>query len=527
MQSRASSATSPIRTIRTPTDGRALERESRRDIVDEETLDPATAEEWAAFQSLAHRMVDDMLGRMMSLREQPPWREMPPDVRHALGSGAAVAVPREGIGAGQAYADFVHNVLPYPNGNLHPRFWGWVMGTGTPLGMMADMLAAGLNPNLGGFDQAPKLVEQQVIDWMAELFGMHGASGVIVAGGTMASTLGLAVARFAKARELGADLRTEGVQAWPGESVRAPLVFYGSAETHGWARKAAELLGLGSRAFRRVRVNDKYEVDVDAMSRMIAEDRAAGLLPFCIIGTAGTVNTGATDDLRALAGVAKREGLWFHIDGAFGALAYLSDALRERVAGLELADSVGFDLHKWGSMPIECACVLVRDPEIHRAAFAADATYLAPATRGVIAGGLPFADRGLDLTRGFKALKAWMSLKADGVDKLARIIEQNVRQTEYLVARIERERELELLAPAPLNICCFRYVSDGIDDEKLNALNAELLLRLQERGIAVPSSTVLGGRYAIRVANVNHRTRREDLDVLVDGVLSLGRELRG
>jgi aromatic-L-amino-acid decarboxylase len=494
--------------------------------VNEETLDPATPEEWAAFRSLGHRMVDDMLARFASLREGPPWREMPADVRSALGSGSRVPAPRAGAGAESAYGDFVSQVLPYPNGNLHPRFWGWVMGTGTPLGMMADMLAAGLNPNLGGFDQAPMLVEQQVIDWMAELFGMPGASGLFVPGGTMASTLGLAVGRFAASRQLGLDVRTEGMQAWPGEAVRPPLVFYGSSETHGWARKAAELLGLGARAFRRVRVNRDYEVDVDAMALLIAEDRAAGLLPFCIIGTAGTVNTGATDDLRALAELAKRENLWYHVDGAFGALAYLSDSLRPKVAGLELADSLGFDLHKWGSMPIECACVLVRDPEIHRAAFAAQASYLAPATRGVIAGGLPFADRGLDLTRGFKALKAWLSLKADGVDKLARIIEQNVAQTRYLVERIEKERELELLAPAPLNITCFRYTAAGLDDDALNALNAELLLRLQERGIAVPSSTVLGGRYALRVANVNHRTRREDLDALVDGVLSLGRELR-
>jgi glutamate/tyrosine decarboxylase-like PLP-dependent enzyme len=309
--------------------------------------------------------------------------------------------------------------------------------------------------------------------------------------------------------------------------VRPPLVFYGSTETHGWARKAAELLGLGARSFRRVDVNAAYEVDVAAMERMIAEDRQAGLMPFCIIGTAGTVNTGASDDLNALAAVAKRERLWFHVDGAFGALAYLSDALRPQVAGLERADSIGFDLHKWGSLPFECACVLVRDAEVHRAAFASPASYLAASTRGVIAGGLPFADRGLELTRGFKALKVWLSLKADGVDKLVRVIEQNVAQTRYLVARIEREPALELLAPAPLNITCFRYAPSGMSDAQLDALNAELLLRLQERGIAVPSSTVLGGRYALRVANVNHRTRREDLDVLVDGVLALGRELEG
>ena len=492
----------------------------------EETFDPATPDEWAAFRMLGHRMIDDMLAHLASLRAQPAWREMPPAVRRTLGDGRSQPVPRDGVGAEAAYADFVENVLLYPNGNLHPRFSGWVMGTGTPLGMMSDMLAAGLNANVGGFNQAPALVEQQVVGWLAELLGMPGASGLLVTGGTMASTLGVAVARFAKGRELGLDSRADGMQSWPGEAVRAPLVFYGSAETHGWARKAAELLGLGNRAFRRVPVNSEYQVDVAAMARMIAKDREAGLMPFCVIGTAGTVNTGASDDLTALAALCKRERLWFHVDGAFGALAYLSDALRPQVAGMELADSLGFDLHKWGSLPIECACVLVRDDEAHRAAFAAPASYLAASTRGVIAGGLPFADRGLDLTRGFKALKVWMSLKADGVDKLVRIIEQNVAQTRYLVGLVEAHPDLELLAPAPLNIACFRYAPRGSSDDALNALNTELLIRLQETGVAVPSSTVLAGRYAIRVANVNHRTRREDLDALIDGVLRIGGELR-
>lgn len=488
----------------------------------EETFDPRTPGEWAAFRTLAVRMVDDMLAHLAGLPQQPAWRPMPDAVRAAL---AAQPVPRAGVGAEAAYADFVAHVLPYPNGNLHPRFWGWVQGNGTPLGMMADMLAAGLNPHLAGFDHAPALVEQQVVDWMAELLGMPGASGVLVPGGTMASTIGLAVARHAHARAAGHDVREEGLQAWPDRAPRAPMVFYGSAETHGWARKAAELLGLGHRAFRRVPVDAEHRIDPRALRAMVAADRAAGLAPFCVVGTAGTVNTGATDDLPALADFCGEQGLWFHVDGAFGALAYLSDALRPQVAGMERADSLGFDLHKWGSLPFECACVLVRDPALHRDAFAASASYLAPMTRGVAAGGLPFADRGMDLTRGFKALKVWLSLRADGVDKLARLIEQNVAQTRHLVARIAAHEELELLAPAPLNVACFRYAPAGLPEPERDALNEELLLRLQERGIAVPSSTVVGGRFALRVANVNHRTRRADLDALVDAVLTLGAEL--
>jgi glutamate/tyrosine decarboxylase-like PLP-dependent enzyme len=488
----------------------------------EETFDPATPEEWAVFRTLAHRMVDDMLTHLATLREQPAWQEMPKQVRTTL---ANEPIPRSGMGAAAAYQDFVQNVLPYPDGNLHPRFFGWVKGNGTPLGMMADMLAAGLNPHLAGFNQAPALVEQQLINWMGDLLGMPGASGVLVTGGTMASTLAIGVARFATARNLGIDVRENGVQSWSGHKPQNPFVFYGSSETHGWARKAAEFMGLGNRAFRRVPVLSDYTMNMDALAAMVAADRAAGLTPFCVVGTAGTVNTGASDDLNAIADFCRAEKLWFHVDGAFGALAYLSEQLRPQVAGLERADSLGFDLHKWGCLPFECACVLVRDPEVHKATFAAPASYLAPATRGVIAGGLPFADRGIDLTRGFKALKAWISLKADGVDKLVRLVEQNVAQTQYLAERVQAHSDLELLAPAPLNILCLRYAPAGASESLLNAVNDEVLLRVQESGIAVPSSTVLEGRFAIRVANVNHRTRREDIDIMLDAILRFGKQV--
>lgn len=487
----------------------------------EETFDPRSPEEWAAFRALSHRMVDDMLTHLATLREQPAWREMPPSVRAAL----AEPIPRAGVGAEAAYMDFVQNVLPYPDGNLHPRFFGWVKGNGTPLGMMADMLASGLNPHMAGFNQAPALVEQQLIDWLAELLGMPGGSGVLVTGGTMASTLALGVARFARARELGIDVREDGVQAWHDSLRHGPLVFYGSVETHGWARKAAEFIGLGNRAFRRVPVDADYRMNMTVLAEAVAADRAAGLVPFCVVGTAGTVNTGASDDLTAIADFCRRQKLWFHVDGAFGALAYLSEKLRPWVAGLELADSLGFDLHKWGCLPFECACVLVRDPEMHKATYAAPASYLAETTRGVIAGGLPFADRGIDLTRGFKALKAWLSLKADGVDKLVRLIEQNVTQTAYLAERVEEHPDLELLAPAPLNIACIRYAPAGVSDDMLDAVNTEVLLRIQETGIAVPSSTILGGKFAIRVANVNHRARLTDIDVLIDAILRVGADV--
>lgn len=491
------------------------------------TFDPASAEEWEALRRLGHRMIDDLFEAQRSLSHEPVWREVPAEVRAHFDEDG----PSVGTGPVAAYERFRRDVLPFGIGNWHPRFFGWVQGNGTPLAMLADMLASGMNPHLGGLNQAPAMVERQVVRWFADWLGFPGASGLFVTGGTMANVHALACARVAVLARNGRDVRRDGVQSWPETSSPvSPLVFYGSSETHGWARKAAEWLGLGTRAFRAVPVDEAYRVRVDALATMIAADRAAGLTPFCVIGTAGTVNTGATDDLAALADLCQREGLWFHVDGAFGALAALSPMVRDQVAGIERADSLAFDLHKWGSMPFECACVLVRDPQVHHEAFRNAATYLAPGTRGPTAGGMYFNERGLDLTRGFKALKVWMQLHADGVSHLGQVITQNVRQTRRLVQQIDEHPELERLAPAPLNIVCFRYRppapgTGGADDAALDALNEELLARLQESGEALPSSTRLAGRFAIRVAHVNHRTTDEDIDALVAAVVRTGRAL--
>jgi glutamate/tyrosine decarboxylase-like PLP-dependent enzyme len=469
-------------------------------------------------------MVDDMLDHLSCLREQPAWRPIPENVRAALEG----PVPFEGIGGEAAYEDFLRLVRPYPNGNLHPRYWGWVQGNGTPMGMMADMLASGLNPHLAGFNQTPALVEHQVLRWLAQLMGLPpDASGVLVTGGSMANVLGVAVARFAALTAAGIDVREHGLQPAPGGSAPPKLVCYGSTELHGWARKAVELLGLGNSALRRIAVDSEYRLDTAALARAVATDRKAGALPCCVIATAGTVNTGATDDLTAIAEFCQAEDIWLHVDGAFGALLQLSESLRSQVRGMERADSLAFDLHKWGYLPFECACVLVRDAELHRATFATKASYLGETSRGVIAGGLPFADRGLDLTRGFKALKVWLSFKAHGVSALGKLIEQNVAQARYLADLVAAHPELELLAPVPLNVVCFRYAPRGTAESALNELNEEILLQLQESGTAVPSATLLRGRYALRCANVNHRSRRGDFDTLVDAVVTLGRKLSG
>ncbi|HEX6668249.1 MAG TPA: pyridoxal-dependent decarboxylase [Gemmatimonadales bacterium] len=478
----------------------------------EESLDPA---DWNELRALGHRMVDDMMDYLQGVRERPVWRPVPAGTRAALDEPA----PRGPTDPAEVYRQFREHILPYPNGNIHPRFWGWVMGTGTPLAMLADMLASGMNPHLAGYDQSPTLVERQVIRWMADLLGCPPeSSGLLVSGGSVANLVGLAVARNTGA---GFDVRAEGLQ----RADTPRLLVYGSSETHSWSRKACELLGLGDRALRRIPVDAEYRMEIPALRAAIAEDRAAGHRPFCVIGNAGTVNTGATDDLRAIAALCREQALWFHVDGAFGAFAALSPSLRGSVAGLEQADSIAVDLHKWGWLPFEVGLALVRHPEAHRATFATSSRYLDATPRGIVAGGFPFADLGVQLSRGFRALKVWMSLKAHGADLWGRLVEQNVAQARHLRDRILAEPRLELLAPAPLNVVCFRYRAPRLDGAALDAVNEEILLRVQERGIAVPSSTVLGGRFALRVAITNHRSRREDFDLFADAVLAIGAEL--
>jgi len=475
------------------------------------TLDP---QNWDELRVLGHRMLDDMFDYLARVRERPVWQPFPDAVKERL----AEPVPHEGLPAEAVYDQFKRDVLPYPPGNIHPRFWGWVIGTGTPLAMLADMLASGMNPQAAGIQEAGRYVEERVIGWLAELMGFpKGSSGLLLSGGSMANLVALAVARQAKA---GFDVRERGL----GDGA-PPLVVYASTEVHSSVRKAVELMGLGRRQLRLIPTDAEYRIDVTALREGIARDRSAGQRPICVVGNAGTVNTGATDDLRALARVCHDENLWFHVDGAFGALVTLSPELARLVAGLESADSVAFDLHKWGYLPFEVGCTLVRHPGVHRDTFAVAPSYLGATPRGAAAGGVLFADLGLQLSRGFRALKVWMAFKTHGVDQIGRLIAQNVAQIRYLSGLVDAHPALQRLAPAPLNVCCFRFVATDLDEAALNALNEEILWRLQESGIALPSHTVLNGRFAIRVANTNQRSRQEDFDMLVQAVLEIGERL--
>lgn len=476
-------------------------------------LDPA---DWEEYRRLAHRMVDESLDYLRDARTRPVWKQMPGRVRSAI---TGEPLPRSGLGDEAAYADFVDLVRPYPNGNIHPRFWGWVMGTGTPQAAMADFLSSVINPNCGGLEQAPVLVERQVVKWCAELMGFPAdAGGILVSGGTMANVFGLAVARQQRA---GFDVRAEGLQG-----KHPMLLVYASTEMHGWLKKACELLGLGNAAFRRVPVKDDFSVDVSAMAARIRADREAGHRPICVMGTAGTVQTGATDDLVALADLAQREQLWYHVDGAFGAMARLSPETAVQVRGMERADSLAFDLHKWGYLPFDVACVLTRRDADLVETFSMQAAYLASESRGLLAKeGFNFFDRGIELTRSFKALKVWMMFRAAGTDAIGAHIARNVRQARRLASLVEAHPALELLAPAPLNVVNFRYAPNGAAPGTLDSLNREILARLQEDGVAAPSGTVVRERFAIRVAVTNHRSEDADFDALVAAVARLGGQL--
>jgi len=476
----------------------------------EKTLDP---QDWEEVKELGHRMVDDMVSYLQTIRERPVWQPIPAETKKSYSD----PVPLRGVGGEAAYAEFKRDILPYPLGNIHPRFWSWVCGTGTPGSMLAEMLCAAMNSNVHGGEQSAIYIEQQVISWMKQALGYAPeASGVLVDGGSMANFVGLAVARHAKAPSY---MKTKGLAAGP------PLVMYCSSETHSSVLKAVQTLGLGSDGLRFVRCNREFQIDIDALRDSIAADRKQGRCPVCVIGNAGTVNSGAIDNLEAVGRLCKEEDLWFHVDGAFGALAVLSPGLRPLLRGMDLGDSLAFDLHKWMYMPYDVGCILVRSAEKHREAFSYAAAYLDPHERGLTAGPISFSQYALELSRGFRALKVWFSLKEHGLDAFAGMIEQNVSQSQYLAELVTAEPVLELLAPVPLNVVCFRFRGDLRDESRLAELNREIVLRLQEAGTAAPSTTIIGGKFAIRVANVNHRSRREDFELLVREVVRLGGEL--
>jgi len=454
-------------------------------------------------------MMDDMMDYIEHIRSRPVWQPIPQEVR----ANFQQPLPLHSSDLADAHETFMREIVPFGPGNAHPGFMGWVHGGGTPVGMLAEMLAAGLNANLGGRDQMPIEVERQVLQWVRELFKFPAsASGLFVTGTSMANLIALWVART---QILGTNARNTGLLTG-----NLRLTAYTSAGAHGCIAQAMDLAGFGIDALRVIPINNAFEIDVVALQDAITRDRAAGFTPFFIAGTAGSVDVGAIDDLTELANIAARENIWFHIDGAFGALAQLSPELAPLLHGIERADSIAFDFHKWGQVPYDAGFILVRDSELHHSTFAAPAAYLKRDARGMAAGSPWPCDFGPDLSRGFRALKTWFTLKVYGTEKLGASIANTCALAQYMKQRIEAFPQLQLLAPVALNIVCFRFRCNDAD-----RVNADIVVALQESGIVAPSTTTVNGCFAIRAAIVNHRTTRENIDDLLRETLALGEAL--
>lgn len=478
---------------------------------DFETLDP---ENWDDMRTLAHQMVDDAVDYIQNVSERPVWQDVPETVRHNLSSPA----PRTPTQPARVYDEFKRDIFPYPMCTTHPRFWAWYMGNGTFMGALGDFMAAVMNPNVGGANHGAILVEKQVVSWLRDMMNFPAdSSGLLVSGASMANLIGLTVARNTYC---DFDVRKEGVHA-AGGKLRA----YASVEVHSCNQKALETLGLGSQCLQLIGVNDDYTINMAELQNQIEADRAAGLVPFCVIASSGTINTGAIDDLTGIADLCQKEQLWFHVDGAIGAVAVLADNVRDQLKGLDRADSVALDLHKWMHIPFEAGFALVRHEKAHRETYNLTPEYLAREEDG---GGLAsgkdwFSDYGLQLTRHFRALKVWLSIKEHGLDRFGRMMQRNVEQAHFLGSLIEASSELQMVAPIGLDIVCFRFEPGNQDASYVDRLNQDILVELQETGIAAPSYTTLNNRYCLRVAIASHRSRKEDFEVLVNEVIRIGR----
>lgn len=467
------------------------------------TLDP---QNWGEVRAIGHHMLDDMFDYIEHIRSRPVWQAMPAAVRSHL----LTPLPEQGEGLAAVYGEFSQYVLPYALGNVHPGFLGWVHGGGTPVGMLAEMLAAGLNSNLGGRNHSALDIERQMVEWVRQIFDFpETASGLFLTGTSMANLVGLLVARTAA---LGPGSRENGVFE-TGQTLRA----YTSRGAHMCIRKAMDMSGLGTNALRLIDTDRNHRMSITGLEESVRRDRQNGLRPFLVIATAGTVDVGAIDDLDAIYQFCRTEKLWLHIDGAFGALAKLSPELSPQLSGIEKADSIAFDFHKWAQVPYDAGFLLVRDAAAQLETFASPASYLRRDAAGLAAGSLWPCDLGPDLSRGFRALKAWFTLKTFGTTQIGAVITQCCDLARYLEARILAEPKLELLAPVQLNIVCFRYRSKNPD-----IFNRQLAIAIQESGLAAPSTTTINGQLAIRAAIVNHRTQRNDIDTLLDATLSLG-----
>jgi len=459
-------------------------------------LDP-TPDEIGDWGNSVIQLMAEYLG---GLRDHKVYRHISSrDIRDSLDP----ALPTKGIDFDALLKVFRENIIPFSRQNAHPRMFGYVQSPGTPLAAFADLLASTLNANLTVWRSAPAPVELErlTIDWIRQILGFNAqAGGLFVSGGSMANLAAIAAARQAKDDSSGRSR------------------IYASSETHFSIAKAAALLGIGRENVRLVDVDECFKIRVDDLVAKITADLEAGYLPFCVVANAGTVNTGAVDPLAEIREIADRFQLWMHVDGSYGAFAVLAKSARKLFAGLERADSIALDPHKWLYLPVDVGCVIYRAPEIARAAFAHEAEY----TR--IIGekadeAFAFWDYGPELSRRFRALKVWMLLKGVGLDSLGEAIESNLACARYLESMVRASDDFEMVAPVELSIFCLRHVPVQLRNKSpqaIDAFNERLLIALQRDGSSYLSNATLAGRFALRGCVLNYRTTLRDMEILLN-----------
>jgi glutamate/tyrosine decarboxylase-like PLP-dependent enzyme len=477
------------------------------------------------FRRLGHDLVDRIAAFLGSLPDRPVTPADPPDVvRNALG---ASGLPGAGADPGHLLEESATLLLNHSLFNGHPRFLGYITSSAAPIGSLADLLAAAVNPNVGGWWIAPIAteIEAQTIRWLAELIGYPaGSGGLLVSGGNMANFVGFWAARKAKTPW---DVQAGGTAARPDRRLRV----YTSAETHTWIQKAADLSGLGTDAVRWIPTDNNLRMDLEALRGQIDQDRRNGDHPMLVVGTAGSVSTGAVDPLPELASLCRDQDLWFHVDGAYGAAAAALPDAPADLKGLCEADSVAMDPHKWLYAPLEAGCVLVRDPLLLRETFSYHPPYYPDKEKEEVEEPpIMYFEHGPQNSRGFRALKVWLGIRQVGREGYVRMISDDIQLTRELYRLVESDPDLEAWTQG-LSIATFRYLPRDLKTrteeaaEYLDELNRDILSRMQKEGEAYVSHAVVDGRYLLRSCVVNFRTSLEDIQALPGIVTGLGREI--
>ncbi|MFJ7906885.1 pyridoxal phosphate-dependent decarboxylase family protein [Kitasatospora sp. NPDC096204] len=471
----------------------------------------------ADFRRAAHATADLVSDYLAELPGRPVWQPMDEAARRAL---LDAPLPAEGRPLDELVGAIGRDVLPYPMGNGNPRFFGWVNSAPAPAGVLATLAASAMNPSSAGGDHADVHLERAVVRWIAELVGFpHPAGGGLLTSGTsMATIVCLAAARNRAAHRAGRDVREEGLAGLP------PLVGYVTGETHSCVRKAAELLGLGSRHLRTVATGPDGRLDTADLRAAVERDRAAGLLPFLVVASAGTVGAGAVDEFGPIADLCEEQGLWLHVDGAYGAFGRLDPAIADRYAGLERADSLALDPHKWLGVPVDCGCALVRDTEELRGTFSLVPSYLRDESAGALGW---FSEYGTEQTRPFRALKVWATIAHKGRTGLAQDIAHCTALARRLGELVEADEELELLTEVQTSIVAFRHRAPGLDDAARDALNRDLPVAVQRRGRVFVTGARLGAAEMLRACLLNAATTEDDLHLLLAEVKAAAAELLG